>query len=193
METELLHSGFTLEERRAQRIFGMWLFLGSEVMFFTAFFAAYIVVRSASAGSIVQPLDRVLGTLNTAILITSSFTMAMAVLASKRGDNPVTVRWLAGTFGLGLLFLINKGFEYAAHFREGAFPKTHIFYGFYYLLTGFHALHVLGGMTALAALWWRARSGHFSVRFNDPVEVTGLYWHFVDLIWIFLYPALYLV
>src|SRR3954462_2379417 len=101
MSPDLLHSGFTVSERRDQRIFGMWLFLGSEVMFFTAFFASYIVIRSASPTPISQPLDKVLGAINTVVLITSSLTMALAVAAAKRGNNKVLGRWLAGTFFLG--------------------------------------------------------------------------------------------
>lgn len=193
MESPLLHSGFTIAERRDHRIFGMWLFLGSEVMFFTAFFASYIVIRSASPTSITQPLDKVLGAINTLVLISSSLTMALGVNAAKRGENKVVAKWLAATFFLGVLFLANKAYEYGGHFSHEIYPQTHIFFGFYYLLTGFHGAHVIGGLIALGALWWRAREGHFSREFNDPVEVTGLYWHFVDLVWIFLYPALYLI
>jgi cytochrome c oxidase subunit 3 len=181
------------EERRDQRVFGMWLFLASEVMFFTAFFAAYIVIRSASRGSIVQPLDKVMGAINTTVLITSSLTMALAVLASKKGNRQHLMNWLAVTFVLACMFLVIKFFEYSAHFREGVFPSTDIFHSFYFLVTGFHGLHVVGGMIAIAVLWNRARKGDFNTEYNDPIEICGLYWHFVDLVWIFLYPALYLI
>jgi cytochrome c oxidase subunit 3 len=181
------------EERRDHRVFGMWLFLASEIMFFTAFFASYIVIRSASKGSIVQPLDKVMGAINTTVLITSSLTMALGVLASKRGDRKALMNWLAATFGLACMFLVIKFFEYSAHFREGVYPGTDIFHAFYFLITGFHGIHVLGGMVTLAILWFRAKRGDFNTEYNDPIEIAGLYWHFVDLVWIFLYPALYLI
>jgi cytochrome c oxidase subunit 3 len=180
-------------ERRNLRAMGMWLFLGSEIMFFTAFFAAYIVCRSAAVDSVAQPLDKVMGALNTVVLITSSLTMALAVVYSKRGDRKATGRWLAATFLLACTFMVVKSFEYAAHFREGVYPSSDIFHGFYYLLTGFHGVHVLAGMIALGILWNRNRKGDFDVNYNDPIEMTGLYWHFVDLVWIFLFPALYLL
>ena len=180
-------------ERRNLRAFGMWLFLGSEVMFFTGFFGAYIVARSAAVESIIRPLDKTLGALNTLVLITSSLTMALAVVFSKRGDRKKTGTWLVATFALACMFLVVKAFEYSAHFREHVYPSSDIFHGFYYLLTGFHGLHVLGGMVSLGILWWRNRRGDFDEHYNDPIEITGLYWHFVDLVWIFLFPALYLL
>lgn len=181
------------KERRNFRAMGMWLFLGSEVMFFTAFFGAYIVVRSAAVNSIVMPLNKTLGALNTLVLITSSLTMALAVVYSKRGDRKATGNWLAATFLLACTFMVIKAFEYAAHFREGVFPNHDIFHSFYFLLTGFHGVHVLGGMISLAILWFRNRRGDFDEHYCDPIEMTGLYWHFVDLVWIFLFPALYLL
>ena len=180
-------------ERRNVRAMGMWLFLGSEIMFFTAFFAAYIVVRSAAVESVAMPLNKVLGALNTVVLITSSLTMALAVVYSKRGEKGPTGTWLAATFLLACTFMVVKAIEYTAHFREGVFPSTDIFHSFYYLLTGFHGLHVLGGMIALAILWFRNRRGDFDSHYYDPIEMTGLYWHFVDLVWIFLFPGLYLL
>lgn len=180
-------------ERRSLRTLGMWLFLGSEIMFFTAFFGAYIVVRSASVVSIAQPLDKVLGALNTVVLITSSLTMALAVAYSKRGDRVRTGRFLLATLALAATFLVVKGFEYGHHFAEGVYPSTTVFYGFYYLLTGFHGLHVVGGMIAIGILYFRNRRGDFNEHYNDPIEMIGLYWHFVDLVWIFLFPALYLL
>jgi cytochrome c oxidase subunit 3 len=180
-------------DRRNLRAMGMWLFLGSEVMFFTAFFGAYIVVRSASPGSVALPLNKILGALNTVVLITSSLTMALAVLHSKKGERKATGTYLALTFLLACAFLVVKAVEYTAHFREGVFPSSDVFHGFYFLLTGFHGLHVVGGMIALGTLWVRNRRGDFDEHYNDPIEMTGLYWHFVDLVWIFLFPALYLL
>lgn len=180
-------------ERRGLRAFGMWLFLGSEIMFFTAFFGAYIVVRSAAVESVTHALDKNLGALNTLVLITSSLTMALAVAFSKKGDRKNTGLWLALTFLLGCAFMVVKSIEYGHHFAHGIYPASDIFHGFYYLLTGFHGVHVLGGMIAIGALWWRNRKGDFDEHFNDPIEITGLYWHFVDLVWIFLFPGLYLL
>jgi cytochrome c oxidase subunit 3 len=180
-------------ERRNLRAFGMWLFLGSEVMFFTGFFAAYIVVRSAAFDAVAMPLDKALGALNTLVLITSSLTMALAVVYSKRGDRKATGTWLALTFALACAFLVVKSIEYGAHFAKGIYPSSDVFHGFYYLLTGFHGLHVIAGMIAIGILWWRNRRGDFDEHYNDPIEITGLYWHFVDLVWIFLFPALYLL
>jgi cytochrome c oxidase subunit III len=181
------------KDRRNLRALGMWLFLGSEVMFFTAFFGAYIVIRSASPGSVAMPLERMYGALNTIVLITSSLTMALAVLYSKKADRVRTGRYLALTFLLACVFLVIKGIEYTHHFEDGNFPSHDVFFGFYFLLTGFHGLHVLGGMVTIGILWWRNRRGDFNEYYNDPIEIAGLYWHFVDLVWIFLFPALYLL
>lgn len=181
------------KDRRNLRALGMWLFLGSEVMFFTAFFGAYIVVRSATPGSVAMPLERMFGALNTVVLITSSLTMALAVLYSKKGQRERTGRYLGLTFLLACVFLVVKGIEYTHHFEDGNFPSHDVFFGFYFLLTGFHGLHVLGGMITLGILWWRNRRGDFNADYNDPIEIAGLYWHFVDLVWIFLFPALYLL
>ncbi len=180
-------------ERREHRKFGMWLFLGSEIMFFTGFFGAYIVARSAAVGIITHPLDKVLGAINTIVLIASSLTMALAVYNSRKGERKKTSFWLALTFIAGVVFMINKTIEYGHHFKAGIFPSTDVFHGYYYLLTGFHGAHVLGGMIALGILWWRNQRGDFDSHYFDPIEITGLYWHFVDLVWIFLFPGLYLL
>ena len=181
------------KERANWRGFGMWLFLGQEIMFFTAFFSAYIVVRSAAVESVAMPLDKTLGALNTLVLITSSLTMALAVAFSRKGDRKATGNWLLATFALAGVFMVVKSIEYSSHFAHHVFPSSDIFHAFYYLLTGFHGLHVLGGMIALAILWWRNRRGDFDEHYNDPIFITGLYWHFVDLVWIFLFPGLYLL
>jgi cytochrome c oxidase subunit 3 len=140
-----------------------------------------------------MPLERMFGALNTVVLITSSLTMALAVLYSKKGERERTGRYLALTFLLACVFLVIKGIEYTHHFEDGNFPSHDVFFGFYFLLTGFHGLHVLGGMITLGILWWRNRRGDFNADYNDPIEIAGLYWHFVDLVWIFLFPALYLL
>jgi heme/copper-type cytochrome/quinol oxidase subunit 3 len=174
---------------------GMWLFLASEVMFFTGLIAAYVVLRMSHAswpgpeGHLSIPV----GTLNTLVLICSSTTIVLALAASQRAAARQTRWWLLATIGLGSLFLVIKAFEYSAKFGHHIFPSTNIFWSCYFTLTGFHALHVLGGV--LYNLWVLA------VTFDPPVwsrrsyllELTGLYWHFVDIVWIFLFPLLYLL
>lgn len=188
---------------------GMWLFLGSEVMFFSGFIAAYIVLRNATPEGDKNPfnipnrhLSVPLATVNTLALILSSFTMAMAVAASQRGDKQNTSKFLMFTIGLGCLFLGIKFFEYGTKFAHHTYPSTNIFYGCYFVLTGFHGLHVLLGILALFILLvgnergvlvelhegGGTRSSHATA-----TECTGLYWHLVDVVWIFLFPMLYLL
>ena len=172
----------------------MWVFLASEVMFFTGLIGAYIVLRlghphwPGSDGHLSVPM----GTLNTLVLICSSTTIVLALAASQRGRMRAVRVWLLATVVLGSLFLGIKGTEYAAKFSHHIVPSTNVFWSCYFVLTGFHALHVLGGI--VFNLWvlsltrreerWRSR-GH-------RLELAGLYWHFVDIVWIFLFPLLYL-
>ena len=173
---------------------GMWVFLASEVMFFTGLIGAYIVLRMSnpawpgSAGH----LNVWIGTCNTLVLICSSTTIVLALAASQRGDTRALRRWLLATVLLGSLFLCIKGYEYSAKFSHHIVPSTNVFWSCYFALTGFHALHVLGGIifnlfilrqTASDTRW--ADQGH-------RLELAGLYWHFVDIVWIFLFPMLYL-
>ena len=174
---------------------GMWLFLASEIMFFTGLIGAYVVLRwshphwPGSEGH----LSVALGTLNTLILICSSTTIVMALAASAQNAITRARAWLVATIGLGAAFLVVKlGVEYASKFSHHILPSTNVFWSCYYALTGFHALHVLGGI--LFNLWvlrqtfgqarWRAQ--------RHRLELAGLYWHFVDIVWIFLFPLLYL-
>ena len=173
---------------------GMWLFLASEVMFFTGLIGAYIVLRSAPGwpgpeGHLSVPI----GTANTLILIGSSVTIVLALAASLRERIGAVRGWLGLTILLGASFLVIKGFEYSAKFSHHIFPSTNVFWSCYFALTGFHALHVLGGIvfnlfvlsrTASVALWRDQR---------HRLEYAGLYWHFVDIVWIFLFPLLYLI
>ncbi len=182
---------------------GMWVFLASEVMFFTGLIGAYLVLWMGhpqwpgSEGH----LSVHLGTLNTLMLICSSTTMVLALAASHRlsaasayGGRPlVALRgWLVATILLGSGFLVIKGCEYTAKFAHHISPSTNVFWSCYFVLTGFHALHVLGGiifnLVILAATWPAAR---WSVH-GHRLEFAGLYWHFVDMVWIFLFPLLYL-
>ena len=173
---------------------GMWLFLASEVMFFTGLIGAYVVLRSAPAwpgpeGHLSVPI----GTTNTLILIGSSVTIVLALSASVHERIRAVRGWLLLTMLLGSLFLCIKGYEYSAKFSHHIFPSTNVFWSCYFALTGFHALHVLGGIifnlwilsrTASEALWREQR---------HRLELAGLYWHFVDIVWIFLFPLLYLI
>jgi heme/copper-type cytochrome/quinol oxidase subunit 3 len=174
---------------------GMWMFLGSEVMFFTGFLAAYVALRMAAAPGVIKPqaLNWALAAFNTAVLITSSLTMALGVNSVQRGDIRSLRKFLLLTALLGATFLVVKGFEYGAKFSHGIYPSTDIFYGTYFVLTGFHGLHVLGGVIALSVTWVLAGRRRFSSQWYAPVENVGLYWHFVDVVWIFLFPVLYLL
>ncbi|KAF0244076.1 MAG: cytochrome c oxidase subunit [Planctomycetota bacterium] len=175
--------------------FGMWLFLASEVMFFAGFIAAYIVLRTADRGEVFSHgqhgLNKMLAALNTAILIFSSFTMVMAVHNSKQGNLAKLRQNLILTILCGFGFMVIKFIEYKAKFDLGHGPGFDLFYATYFTLTGFHGLHVLAGMIALGIVL--ANAGKFTPQYNTPVEVTGLYWHLVDLVWIFLFPILYLI
>ena len=174
---------------------GMWVFLASEVMFFTGLIGAYIVLRM---GHPAWPgpeghLNVHVGTLNTLILLCSSTTIVLALAAAHRSSLPVSRLWLFATIVLGSSFLVIKGFEYAAKFSHHIAPHTNIFWACYFVLTGFHGLHVLGGIifNLLVLRWsfserlWRERA--------QRLELAGLYWHFVDIVWLFLFPLLYLL
>jgi len=187
---------------------GMWAFLATEVLFFGGMFAAYLVYRSLFTSAFVGAsnlLDIRLGTINTAVLILSSLTMAMAVWAASKGRKNLIVLFLVLTIALGCVFLGIKVEEYRQKFEHHEVPGPHfvvpeglprqseIFFSLYFCMTGLHALHMIVGVGLLTWLILRARRGEFTVEYNSPVELTGLYWHFVDIIWIFLFPLLYLL
>ena len=176
---------------------GIWLFLASEVMLFGSLFSAYALLRSAAA---VWPdqsatLSVPLATLNTVILIASSVTMVLAWVALKNLNLARYRLFMALTLLGGLLFLVVKAFEYGDKFSHGLYPSSNNFLALYFTMTGLHALHVLGGMVVNGyflgpgtRLWH-----HDPVRFTNRIEIAGIYWHFVDLVWIFLFPVLYLL
>ncbi len=176
---------------------GVWCFLASEVMLFGGLFSAYTLLRTGSAewphGW--EILNVPLATLNTMVLITSSVTMVMAWASLAMKSLPKFRIYMALTILLAFVFLIVKYFEYSHKFEHHHFPKTDTFYAVYFTLTGLHGLHVIGGILVNAylllpgsALWDRDPD-----QFTGRVEAAGLYWHFVDLVWIFLFPALYLL
>jgi heme/copper-type cytochrome/quinol oxidase subunit 3 len=173
---------------------GMWLFLASEVMFFTGLVGSYVVLRLGSKewpepGSVLGV--NVLA-FNTFVLITSSVTMALGLQAARENDRAKLVKLLLATAGLGLTFLTIKLLDYRHLVHEGFTPTTNLFGSCYYMLTGFHGLHVFGGVTALSLLALKNRRGEGTVN-ASPIEAVGLYWHFVDLVWIVLFAILCLV
>jgi cytochrome c oxidase subunit 3 len=203
----LAHQFDDAAQQRAAATLGMWAFLATEILFFGGMFTGYAVYRTAmpaafAAGS--RHLDFGLGTLNTAVLLLSSLTMALAVHAAETGGRVRLALCLAGTMGLGALFLAVKFFEYASKVREhlvpgpafaappGSPPHLEIFFSFYFVMTGMHALHMIVGEGILLTLLLRAARGGFEGGRCGPVVISGLYWHFVDVVWIFLYPLLYL-
>src|SRR5216117_3626785 len=169
---------------------GIWLFLASEVMLFGALFSSYILLRVGAPEWPHGELSVTLGTVNTIILISSSVTMVMAWASLKMNEWGKHRLYLSLTFLLALVFLINKYFEYSSHFATGEGPWRSTFLAIYFTLTGLHGLHILGGMIVMAyflgpgARLWKRNAEQFANR----IEITGLYWHFVDLVWIFLFP-----
>jgi cytochrome c oxidase subunit 3 len=201
----------SLERQHATARLGMWVFLGSEALLFAgllALYAAYRFAYPAEFEAASAHANLVIGTVNTYVLITSSLTMALAIHATRRGRRRRTVALLAATIALGLTFDALKAVEYAEHFADGIAPGGYFTSGafgpvappgvvlyvtLYYLLTGLHALHVTGGVCVLVWLALRARRGDFTPRSHIALELGGLYWHLVDLVWIFLWPILYLI
>ena len=195
------------QQHEAARV-GMWIFLATEVMFFGGMFMGYTFYRiaypQAFAGAS-NRLDLWLGTINTAVLIGSSFTMALAVRSAQVGKQKGLVIFLALTIVLGMIFLGVKFTEYYAKFVEHLIPGgafvyegsmahgAEIYFSFYFAMTGMHALHMIIGIVLLTALIVKASHKRFSPGYFTPVELVGLYWHFVDIVWIFLFPLLYLV
>ena len=244
----LAHHFESMEQQRETGTLGMWAFLITEIMFFGGMFTAYLVYRSMyfdafAAGS--EILDIRLGTFNTAVLICSSLTMALAVYYAQMGSRKLVTYFLLGTVALGAVFLGVKYIEYHQKFEEHVFPAgnfewpplepgtkaplqrvyTHvdtkfaehesplgiaghaaesewnnamkghvrIYFFLYFAMTGFHALHMIIGMGLLLMLAWQSWHGKFSKEYHSYIELTGLYWHFVDIVWIFLFPLLYLI
>ena len=191
---EALHAPMIQTDIPSNKL-GMWLFLASEVMFFTGLIAAYIVLRIGHPawpgpdGHLSVPI----GTCNTLILICSSTTMVMAMAELQRNRHGAARAYLLSTVLLGSLFLGVKGYEYSLKFEHGIFPKTNVFWSCYFALTGFHALHVLGGIITNLVLLIRSLRGRLPASKSYLLELSGLYWHFVDIVWIFLFPLLYLI
>ncbi|HLO09311.1 MAG TPA: cytochrome c oxidase subunit 3 family protein [Desulfobacteria bacterium] len=175
---------------------GVWTFLATEVLLFGALFTAYIVFRMKYPEMFHAEhakLDRVLGAVNTVVLITSSLMVVLGVDAIKRGKARLFEACFGATILLAGVFLFVKYTEYAAKFHHGIYPRTNLFFSIYFMLTGLHGIHVLLGMGVLSYVILLSRRGRLSARYYTPAEMSGLYWHFVDLVWIYLFPLLYLI
>ena len=206
-----------MEQQRQASSLGMWVFLATEVMFFGGMFCAYLIYRywyfnEFAAGS--RSLDIWLGTINTAVLICSSLTVALGVRAAQMGKRKLLVVLLLLTIVFGVAFLGIKGVEWYTKFQEHHIPGSsfsadnlikeypqiridpaheQIFFSLYFAMTGLHALHMIIGVGIFIFLTYYAWKGHYTPEYHNPVEIGGLYWHFVDIIWIYLFPLLYLI
>jgi cytochrome c oxidase subunit III len=204
----LRHHFADMEQQRESATLGMWLFLVTEIMFFGGLFAAYLVYRinhyeAWKTGS--EHMGFWLGTTNTVILLCSSLTMALGVWSAQMGKRKLIVLFLVLTMLFGIAFECIKGYEYYEHFHEGSLPgkywhldvpnprQVELFFFLYFTMTGIHALHLAIGIIVVGFIAWWAWRGHYTPEYHNPVHITGLYWHFVDVIWIFLYPLLYLI
>lgn len=192
---------YTIEERKDTGLYnakmGIWLFLASEVMLFGALFSTYIILRigASSWPQGHEILNVPIGTINTLILISSSVTMVLCWASLKENKFKKARLNLGFTILLAFAFLIIKSFEYNAKFSHGMFPGKSTYLAIYFTMTGLHALHIIGGIIVLGYLWgpgkkmWKTQPE----RYINRIEVVGLYWHFVDLVWIFLFPVMYLL
>jgi cytochrome c oxidase subunit 3 len=195
-----------LPQQREAATLGMWTFLATEVLFFGGLFLAYVVYRHTYPEAFAAASKHTIvlyGAINTAVLLTSSFTMALAVRAAQISDARALMRNLLLTIFLGTCFLGIKAVEYHTDIREHLWPGPHftnelpaqgqIFWFLYWAMTGLHALHVTIGLGLLSVIAWLSARGKFSAQYHNPVEISGLYWHFVDIVWIYLFPLLYLI
>jgi cytochrome c oxidase subunit 3 len=217
--TALQHHFENMEQQREASTLGMWVFLVTEIMFFGGMFLAYTLYRTLyplEFASASNHLSLPLGAVNTAVLIFSSFTMALAVYSAQTGKRRAQVVCLGLTILLGLTFLGIKAIEYYEKYRDqlipgrlfpnrpfdphgvhllpGADPRhVEMFYWIYFAMTGMHAVHMIIGVGVLSVITYFAARGRYGPEYHNPVEISGLYWHFVDIIWIFLFPLLYLL
>ena len=205
----LAHHFDSLEQQAEATTLGMWVFLVTEVLFFGGLFMVYTVYRNwypQEFAAASHTLDIRLGTINTAVLITSSLTMALAVHAAQLGQRKLIMLFLVATMALGAVFLGIKGVEYYSKFVEHHIPgpgfhfeepqyATHaqLFFSLYFLMTGLHAFHMLIGFGIMLFMLGWTWKGTITANYYSPIEIAGLYWHFVDIVWIFLFPLLYLL
>ena len=175
---------------------GIWVFLASEVMLFGAFISSYVILRTGSDFFIIPPKEMLgvpLATLNTLVLITSSVTMVLALDAIEKDNVKGMIRYLWTTLILGCCFLGIKMYEYPHKWHEGITISSGLFGSFYFTLTGLHMLHVLGGLGFNSYILYHGMKGRWTAENHARVEYAGLYWHFVDLVWVILFPIFYLL
>ena len=213
----LLHHFATEEQQRNSASFGMWIFLATEVMFFGGLFCAYLIYRRWYYGDFAAAstsINAALGGANTAVLICSSLTVVLAIYAAQTARRGLMIVMLILTMLFGLTFLGIKGIEYKDKFEEHHVPgasfrfvqpipghpdhyanpqHAEIFFALYFIMTGLHALHMIVGLGIFSWLLWAAWKGRFTPGYYTPLEIGGLYWHFVDIVWIYLFPLLYLI
>jgi cytochrome c oxidase subunit III len=207
----LQHHFATFEQQLDATKIGMWLFLGTELLLFGGLFVGFGMMQSMHYDAFKEShhhLDKNLGFLNTVVLLISSWTAVMSVWAAQNGKRKALIRFLATTILLAGVFLVVKFFEYHHKFEEGLLPGVfyshhgdhvgdlnghRIFFSFYFMMTGLHGIHVVAGMAALGYILRRAVRGDFTLDYWGPVDIAALYWHLVDMIWIYLFPLLYLI
>jgi cytochrome c oxidase subunit III len=207
----LAHHFDTMGQQAGAAKLGMWLFLATEILMFSGLFLAYFITRMFYPEMVLEAheqLSKIHGGVNTIVLLTSSYTMALAVRSAQTSNTAGIKRYILMTMACGGIFMVVKYFEYSAKFEHGLLPGRfysahlhglhidglpHIFYAVYFMMTGLHGIHVMIGLGVMAWIYRRASRGDFSATNYAAVENTGLYWHLVDLVWIFLFPLLYLV
>jgi cytochrome c oxidase subunit 3 len=206
---DLRHHFDDAEQQFETSTLGMWVFLITEIMFFGGMFASYTIYRNmypAAFASTSQYMDVTLGATNTAVLIFSSLTMVLAVRSAQLGQKKPLIWFLLMTMALGVAFLVIKGVEYHTkyvdhhipgpgfHYAEPQFQhQAQILFFLYFAMTGLHAIHMIVGLGLVGTLVFMAARDRFSAEWYTPVDIIGLYWHFVDIVWIFLFPLLYLI
>lgn len=204
----LAHHFENLEKQSHAHRLGMWLFLASEILLFTGLFAAYGVYRFLFPEAFAESSRAIhtwFGVVNTLILVTSSYTVAMGLDAATRGNGRRTALLFWASVAMGAVFLVLKFVEYSEHLAHGQVPGKFyafeaiqaagapIFWALYFLITGLHGIHVVVGMTVLGVVAVKAARGRYTAEYHVGVEMAGLYWHLVDLIWIFVFPLIYLI
>jgi cytochrome c oxidase subunit III len=203
----LAHHFDTPEQQFETAKLGMWAFLVTEILMFGGLFAAYMINKSLRPDIFMQAhhhLNRVQGGTNTVVLLASSLTMALAVRDSQLGKRSRAGVMLLLTIACAGIFLVVKYFEYSHKIHDGLLPghyfhahdlphEAHVYFALYFMMTGLHGFHVVIGMGLIFWIWLRNQRNEFSPEFYTPVEIVGLYWHLVDLIWIYLFPLLYLI
>jgi cytochrome c oxidase subunit 3 len=207
-DTRLQHHFATFEQQFDAAKIGMWLFLATEILLFGGLFVGFALMQSAHPAAFFEAhhhLDKRLGAVNTVVLLFSSFTMVMAVHSAATNRQKQLIRYLIVTLVCAGVFLVVKFFEYEHKFHEGLLPgmfyshqgdtvpNQFMFFSYYFMMTGLHGIQVLAGMIAITWVLLRARKGTFDSTYYSPVDLVGLYWHLVDLIWIYLFPLLYLI